>query len=1094
MNLSDIISYWQSAELLQPQAVPALKKRDSLYMSFIQDIYKGQSVMPWHEGNQLCRQPLPKERVWSHLLYAHCYQAQIVDRELDEIFGADRVYKESPDMQVSLFAARFTDKGVLVSGSLVVSSAAWALGRFRAGENWKEGFYEEQEEARQIASEYLGGVVTAENLDRFVRKIISFLKLDNFFKPGFYSHRCKSNPVKKDSLEQEETPLNSFILDDLRAVSKSLSNGVTSKPLAAYLAISPPDDKSIDILADGQSDFVIDQLRPALYPMGCWPSVNDFGLVHSQQLAVNHIIGTLSNGAGLLSVNGPPGTGKTTLLRDVIAAVVTRRADVLASFSRASDVFGQDCMEQVEKVSGNKAQHSYHLHESLFGHEIVVASSNNGAVENVTLELPQRDKIDQSWLQDYDHFVDLSESLTGEPAWGLISAALGKKENRSRFANKFYWGAVDFLDVPEKDEPENSEDEPFAVDDNQFTFVDANDIDEYVDATDDFEGVEPAPKSKPMGFRKWLESKADIKRLPAENKHAWTEAVNRYKQAKQDVMDLRAEADKLDVRVKRLVEMRTQAGEKRPLLAQVKARRDEYVKLADDVRESDSSAAAQSVRSGIDAVSRHLRKRPNFLDNLLTLWGASRDWALELELLRKKLKLSEQDHEAVDARIKRMQHEMALRELKVTEVEADLHQLESQLSQSQSELIVHAEKYQAEHLVTWARTGVIGRGDDIELKEPWIIPGWHRARAKVFMEALNLHRVFFELEPGRTKGNISFAISLIQGEKYRNVSRAAVRSAWATLFMAVPVLSSTFASFARSFQSLDVGEIGWLLVDEAGQATPQLAVGALWRSRRAVMVGDPLQLKPIMTVSDQVLEHMRNVHGVDPHWIPTSQSAQALADRANPVGSMVGPAGMKRWVGLPLVVHRRCDRPMFEIANRIAYDGKMVYGTSTPSIEKETVASLTTGWIDVRGVSSGNWVASEGTALSTLLKRLASDGVPPDDISVITPFQDVRDQLKNKLRAPMVFGTIHTMQGKESAIVVLVLGGRSDSPGARDWVVSEPNLLNVAATRGKRRFYVIGDRADWGRRPMFCDVMDLLPKLDLTSAPAPTSAQSVGGT
>lgn len=36
--------------------------------------------------------------------------------------------------------------------------------------------------------------------------------------------------------------------------------------------------------------------------------------------------------------------------------------------------------------------------------------------------------------------------------------------------------------------------------------------------------------------------------------------------------------------------------------------------------------------------------------------------------------------------------------------------------------------------------------------------------------------------------------------------------------------------------------------------------------------------------------------------------------------------------------------------------------------------------------------------------------------------------------------TIHTMQGKESAVVILVLGGRSDNAGARNWVVSEPNL------------------------------------------------------
>jgi len=67
------------------------------------------------------------------------------------------------------------------------------------------------------------------------------------------------------------------------------------------------------------------------------------------------------------------------------------------------------------------------------------------------------------------------------------------------------------------------------------------------------------------------------------------------------------------------------------------------------------------------------------------------------------------------------------------------------------------------------------------------------------------------------------------------------------------------------------------------------------------------------------------------------------------------------------------------------------------------------------------------------------------------------------------------MQGKEAPIVIMVLGGNTEGSGARDWAVSEPNLLNVAATRAKRRFYVIGDRNDWQNRALFCDVMDLLP-------------------
>ena len=62
---------------------------------------------------------------------------------------------------------------------------------------------------------------------------------------------------------------------------------------------------------------------------------------------------------------------------------------------------------------------------------------------------------------------------------------------------------------------------------------------------------------------------------------------------------------------------------------------------------------------------------------------------------------------------------------------------------------------------------------------------------------------------------------------------------------------------------------------------------------------------------------------------------------------------------------------------------------------------------------------------------------------------------------------MHTMQGKEADVVILVLGGDPDRPGAREFATREPNLLNVAVTRAKRRLYVIGNRNTWGNEPYF---------------------------
>ena len=126
--------------------------------------------------------------------------------------------------------------------------------------------------------------------------------------------------------------------------------------------------------------------------------------------------------------------------------------------------------------------------------------------------------------------------------------------------------------------------------------------------------------------------------------------------------------------------------------------------------------------------------------------------------------------------------------------------------------------------------------------------------------------------------------------------------------------------------------------------------------------------------------------------------------------------------------------------------------------------------------------------LKRLLERLEADGVPKDAITVITPFQDVRSKLSTFLPAQIVYGTIHTMQGKEAQIIVLLLGGSADSQGARDWAVETPNLLNVAVTRARERLYVIGDYDDWSKRRQFEQIMTLLPKRSLLPLDSTTSA------
>ena len=323
------------------------------------------------------------------------------------------------------------------------------------------------------------------------------------------------------------------------------------------------------------------------------------------------------------------------------------------------------------------------------------------------------------------------------------------------------------------------------------------------------------------------------------------------------------------------------------------------------------------------------------------------------------------------------------------------------------------------------------------------------------------------------------------GKERRN--EAAQGARWRRYAKLAPCVVSTFYMLPAFFDAYSRSEgsgvplysfIDLLIVDEAGQAAPDVAAASFALAKRALVIGDTKQLEPVQKLSRGVDAGNIRAQGLEPQGL-TPEMLMSLGLSASGGNVMRVAEGANRYqhegagpTRLLLTEHHRCVPEVMAYFNELAYEHLLE--PVRPSLENAPLPPL--GYAHVpgasvrRGRSLANpteaqvivdWLLNKREELEAHYRK-SLDAVA----AVVTPFRGQADLigrlLKQKRLAGLKVGTVHVLQGGEREVVLFssVYGAKDAPPYFFDDGV---NMLNVAVSRAKDHFLVFGNMAVFRR-------------------------------
>lgn len=728
----------------------------------------------------------------------------------------------------------------------------------------------------------------------------------------------------------------------------------------------------------------------------------------------------------LIALQGPPGTGKTSLIKEMIANYIVERAEFLCEH------FDEE-WEKVKVERSNNVYYSFrkfHENQELIK-SVVVSSKNKEAISNIGDEINHEIGYLEEIATAYQITTD-SKLKKAAMFQGLICAKLGNNTNKQDFEDFLYQIFIPYLENAKEDTEVKQK------------FVDQ--------------------KNK---LEKILEECLKLEYLCGKVTESTTELqqqLEKFIQAEKEICDTLTRCQQEEkIRKEQLV---CQQDRLKELIKRVEQKNEEIISRNKTIEMLQEQMTLFYKTPLQRLIQRVISKEARAIYKYKTLEN------LKKESQKEQLNISDLEKEKTRILDEKVQAEEVFQEIQNV-YEKKKKQLEK-IKESYD--MVKRQKQEKQKIIHINQTYQIEFCQIKEMSDLLHCQIIRNKKEELFLLALQLNQAYMIKNKTYILHNLRLFLKdgkfcspfYDSSDLYAEQKENAIKTLWNTLFLCFPVVTTTLDSFHKRNFALIENLIDLLIVDEAGQILPHNLITPLYRSKKALIVGDIYQIPPIYT--SVVMEkdtYEKKIGELFEKFKIEENSVQRLENLHSDL--------IQKGEFVTLQEHYRCEENIIDFSNTQIYGKKL-----TCCVKDDKVKPFSDNLVafDIRGKKDKNSHSNLAEAkaciriIQQLLKSKEVSGIQMKEIAIITPFKKQVKVIKQLLEEhgleEVEVGTTHTFQGKQKEYILFntVLDDLVSENSNKEkflhkrllkFIAATPNLLNVAVTRAKKQFILVGN-------------------------------------